>query len=82
MRLFSLRIVSGLIVMGAGLLGLTNIASAQLAPYAMFSAGHYSGQGVGNGTAATQSGGITALGGTVGLYDDFLRACDFFDWGM
>jgi hypothetical protein len=32
----------------------------------MFSAGHYSGLGVGNGTAATQSGGLTALGGTFG----------------
>jgi len=52
---------------------LTAAAGAQLAPYAMFSAGHYSGQGVGNGTSATQSGGLTALGGTVGLYDDFLR---------
>jgi hypothetical protein len=35
-------------------------------PYAMFSAGHYSGQGVGVGTLPTQSGGITALGGTFG----------------
>jgi hypothetical protein len=34
----------------------------------MFSAGHYSGLGVGNGTAATQSGGMTALGGTFGGY--------------
>src|SRR5882757_2661821 len=39
-----------------------------LSPYAMFSAGHYSGLGVGNGTAATQSGGMTALGGTFGGY--------------
>ncbi len=46
---------------------------AQLAPYAMFSAGHYSGQGVGPGTAADQSGGLTAYGGTFGLYDDFLK---------
>ena len=37
-------------------------------PYAMFSAGHYSGLGVGVGTAPTQSGGITALGGTFGGY--------------
>jgi len=37
-------------------------------PYLMFSAGHYSGLGVGNGTAATQSGGMTALGGTFGGY--------------
>jgi len=48
-------------------------AAAQLAPYAMFSAGHYSGIGVGNGTAPNQSGGMTALGGTIGLYDDFIR---------
>jgi len=34
----------------------------------MFSAGHYSGIGVGNGTAPTQSGGMTALGGTFGAY--------------
>jgi hypothetical protein len=40
---------------------------AQVAPYAMFSAGHYSGLGV--GTGPTQSGGITALGGTFGVYD-------------
>ncbi len=37
-------------------------------PYAMFSAGHYSGLGVGNGTPSTQSGGMTALGGTFGGY--------------
>lgn len=36
--------------------------------YAMFSAGHYSGLGVGNGTPANQSGGMTALGGTFGGY--------------
>jgi hypothetical protein len=36
--------------------------------YGMFSAGHYSGLGVGTGTPATQSGGITALGGTFGGY--------------
>ena len=42
--------------------------AAYLSPYAMFSAGHYSGLGVGIGTAATQSGGITALGGTFGGY--------------
>lgn len=45
-------------------------ASAQVAPYAMFSLGHYSGQGVGPGTAATQSGGINALGGTFGVNFD------------
>jgi hypothetical protein len=42
--------------------------SAYLSPYAMFSAGHYSGLGVGVGTGPTQSGGITALGGTFGGY--------------
>ncbi len=42
--------------------------SPYLSPYAMFSAGHYSGLGVGVGTGPTQSGGITALGGTFGGY--------------
>ena len=42
--------------------------SPYLSPYAMFSAGHYSGLGVGNGTPPTQSGGMTALGGTFGGY--------------
>lgn len=42
--------------------------AAYFSPYAMFSAGHYSGLGVGNGTTATQSGGMTALGGTFGGY--------------
>jgi len=42
--------------------------AAYLSPYVLFSAGHYSGLGVGNGTAATQSGGMTALGGTFGGY--------------
>ena len=46
-------------------------ASAQVAPYITFTAGHYSGIGVGPGTASTQSGGITALGGIFGVYDDF-----------
>lgn len=49
-------------------------AQAQIAPYAMFSAAHYSGLGVGNGTSATQSGGITALGGTFGVGDDIIHA--------
>jgi hypothetical protein len=52
----------------AGGLALGTRASAQVAPYAMFSAGHYSGQGVGAGTAPTQSGGITSLGGTFGFF--------------
>lgn len=42
-----------------------------LSPYAMFSLGHYSGLGVGNGTPATQPGGMTALGGTFGGYVTF-----------
>jgi hypothetical protein len=50
--------------------GLALRARAQIAPYAMFSAGHYSGQGVGVGTAPNQSGGITSLGATLGAYDD------------
>ncbi|HEY5329364.1 MAG TPA: hypothetical protein VIJ79_05740 [Acidobacteriaceae bacterium] len=37
-------------------------------PYAMFSAGHYSGLGVAKSTAPTESGGMTALGGTFGGY--------------
>lgn len=57
------------------LLGLTIFTStgrAQTAIYGMFSAGHYSGIGVGNGTPANQSGGMTARGGTFGLYDNFI----------
>jgi hypothetical protein len=42
--------------------------TAYFSPYAMFSLGHYSGLGVGVGTSPTQSGGITALGGTFGGY--------------
>ena len=42
--------------------------NSYLSLYAMFSAGHYSGLGVGNGTPPTQSGGMTALGGTFGGY--------------
>jgi hypothetical protein len=48
-----------------------NPYAAQIAPYATFSGAHYSGQGVGSGTAPTQSGGITALGGTFGLFAMF-----------
>ena len=44
---------------------------AQTAIYGMFSAGHYSGLGVGYGTAPNQSGGMTARGGTFGVYDNF-----------
>jgi len=42
--------------------------AAYLSLYGMFSGGHYSGLGVGNGTGPTQSGGMTALGGTFGGY--------------
>jgi hypothetical protein len=55
-------------VLGAGR------ARAQTGVYAMFDLGHYSGLGVGQGTAANQSGGFTALGGTFGIYDDFAKA--------
>jgi hypothetical protein len=59
-------VVAGLLAFGK--------AGAQVAPYAMFSAGHYSGLGVGNGTGPTQSGGMTSLGGTFGVYDDMVHA--------
>lgn len=49
-------------------------ARAQLAPYAMFSLGHYSGIGAGAGTPATQSGSFNAYGGTFGVYDSLLKA--------
>jgi opacity protein-like surface antigen len=45
---------------------------AQTAIYGMFSAGHYSGIGVGYGTPPNESGGMTALGGTFGIYDNFM----------
>ena len=45
---------------------------AQTGIYGMFSAGHYSGVGVGYGTPANQSGGMTARGGTFGIYDNFM----------
>src|ERR1700761_8550866 len=45
---------------------------AQTGIYGMFSAGHYSGIGVGYGTPANQSGGMTAHGGTFGIYDNFM----------
>lgn len=49
-------------------------ASAQVAPYAMFSASHYSGLGAGYGTPPDESGGLNALGGTFGINDDFVHA--------
>jgi hypothetical protein len=63
---------SVLAVMGV-LAAATRQAGAQVAPYAMFSTGHYSGLGVGPGTPADRSGGVTALGGTFGVYDDFVK---------
>ncbi len=48
-------------------------AHAQVGIYGMFSADHYSGLGVGTGTASNQSGGITPLGGTFGFYDDLVN---------
>lgn len=49
-------------------------AQAQVGIYGMFSADHYSGLGVGSGTASNGSGGITPIGGTFGFYDDVLHA--------
>ena len=56
------------------LLGLPCHGHAQAGIYGMFSAGHYSGLGVGPGTASNQSGGFTPLGGTFGVYDDLIKA--------
>ena len=56
------------------LLLITSRAHAQVGIYGMFSADHYSGLGVGSGTASNQSGGITPLGGTFGFYDDVIHA--------
>lgn len=55
----------------AALAALPLRSRAQTAVYGMFSAGHYSGIGVGYGTPPTQSGGMTARGGTFGVYDNF-----------
>jgi hypothetical protein len=52
-------------------LAISSAACAQIGVYGMASGGHYSGIGVGVGTGA-QSGGITAYGGTFGVYDDFV----------
>jgi len=67
-----LRCVVSLLIGGVVTLG-AHTALAQISPYAMFSAGHYSGLGVGTGTKSDASGGMTALGGTFGVYDDFVR---------
>lgn len=55
-----------------GLFLLTASAGAQVGIYGMFSGGHYSGLGVGPGTPSNQSGGITATGGTFGVYSNFV----------
>ena len=55
-----------------GLMILPDAAKAQAGVYGMLSAGHYSGLGVGYGTSSTQSGGMTADGGTFGVYDNFM----------
>ena len=67
LRSVLLLVMSGVIALS------TRTATAQIAPYAMFSAGHYSGLGVGPGVGSNESGGITALGGTFGVYDDFVK---------
>jgi hypothetical protein len=61
------------VLMMCGVAMVARQSAAQVAPYAMFSTGHYSGLGVGAGTRSDQSGGITALGGTFGVYDDFVK---------
>ena len=63
-----LKILAALLAMGLMAAG----ARAQIAPYAMFSLEHYSGPGV--DTSLTQSGSMTPLGGTFGIYDDMLKA--------
>jgi len=50
----------------------SSTSQAQTAIYGMFSAGHYSGIGVGYGTPPNESGGMTARGGTFGIYDNFM----------
>jgi hypothetical protein len=55
-------------------MGIAASGRAQVAPYAMFSLGHYSGLGVGAGTPATQSGSFNAYGGTFGAYDNLFKA--------
>lgn len=50
----------------------SNAGHTQTGIYGMFSVGHYSGIGVGYGTPANQSGGMTADGGTFGLYRNFI----------
>jgi opacity protein-like surface antigen len=52
--------------------GVAAAAHAQAGVYAMLSQGHYSGLGVGYGTPSTQSGGMTARGGTFGVFENFI----------
>lgn len=53
--------------------GIASALPAQLAIYGMGSGGRLSGVNVGAGTGAGAQGSVTAWGGTVGLYDNFLR---------
>jgi hypothetical protein len=62
------------VLLAMGMAVMAGSARAQIGPYAMFSLEHYSGMGVGTGTAATASGSFNAYGGTFGAYDDLLKA--------
>lgn len=62
------RWLCGLLLAGAGM-----AAQAQVAPYAMLSLGRESGPNVGASTPAGANGSMDAKGGTVGVYDDFLK---------
>ena len=68
------KLLCALATAAMAIFGFGRTAHAQIAPYAMFSASHYSGVGVGVGTAPNQSGGITPLGGTFGIYADALHS--------
>ena len=48
-------------------------ARAQTGIYAMFSYSHITGQGVGYHVSASEHGSISPVGGTFGVYNDFLR---------
>jgi hypothetical protein len=66
----------GLVMLGL-MLGLMLIwppgANAQTGLYGMFSYSHISGQGVGYGVAGSQRGSTSPVGGTFGMYSDFLK---------
>ena len=62
------------LAVAAAVAAMSGRAEAQIAPYAMFSLSHYSGLGVGPGTPPNQSGGMTAQGGTFGVYGDVVRS--------